>query len=509
MKKKVGGILRDRLFIGGVLLLLQIVLMITAISSLSERWIFFYRTFIVLSIIMVIWLVRKHDNPSYKIAWIIVILIFPLFGGVFYLFWGNTPFNRARKMHQIEPLHPTDYAGAPVEPITRQAETLMPRYVRRVRYIERCSGAPLWAGTQSQYFASGEEQFASMIIELERAERFIFMEYFIIEEGEMWNTLLDILVRKVRAGVDVRVMYDDAGSISKLPSKYDVYLRSLGLRVVKFNPFVPTLNTYLNNRDHRKICVIDGNVGYMGGINLADEYINRVVRYGYWKDTAVLLRGEAVANITAMFLQLWNFTAGEHGSSMLPYMPTRSVKGDGYVQPFGDSPMDEENVGETVYMQIINNARKYVYITTPYLVIDNEMVTALCTAAKSGIDVRIVTPGIPDKPPVYLVTRSYYQQLIHAGVRIYEYRPGFVHAKMFVSDDDIAVVGTINMDFRSFYLHFECGTVFYQGSMPAKVRVDIAHMLEQSREIDEEWCRRTPWPVSIAASVLRVFAPLL
>lgn len=509
VKKQVGGILRDRLFIGGLLLVLQIVLMIVLIGTATGRWRYLYHTCVVLSVGIVIWLVRKHDNPAYKIAWIIVILIFPLFGGIFYLFWGNTPFNRARKMHQIEPLRPEDYDGTALEPVTRQADVILPRHARRIRYVAERSGAPVWSGTQSEYFASGEEQFASMRVELERAERFIFVEYFILEEGEMWNTILEILVRKAGQGVDVRVMYDDAGSISKLPGHYDAYLRSLGLRVVKFNPFVPTLNTYLNNRDHRKICVIDGNIGYMGGINLADEYINKVVRFGYWKDTAVLLRGEAVANMTAMFLQLWNFTAGEHDVSLVPYMPTLSVKGDGFVQPFGDSPMDDENIGETVYMQILNNARKYVYITTPYLVIDNEMVTALCVAAKSGVDVRIVTPGIPDKPPIYMVTRSYYQQLIQAGVRIYEYRPGFVHAKMFVSDDDIAVVGTINMDFRSFYLHFECSTIFYEGSMPGKVRCDIERMFDESREITEEWCRHTPWPASIAASVLRVFAPLL
>lgn len=509
VQKKVGGILRDRLFIGGVLLLAQLILMIVLINTLSGRWSPVYQSFIILSIIMVIWLVRKHDNPAYKIAWIIVILIFPLFGGIFYLFWGNTPFNRARKMHQMEPLHAESFNGAPIEPVTAQADRLLPRHVRHIRYIERTCTAPLWRNTQSEYFPSGEAQFASMKIELEKAERFIFLEYFILEEGEMWNTILDILVRKAQQGVDVRVLYDDAGSISKLPRKYDAYLKSLGLRVVRFNPFVPTLNTYLNNRDHRKICVIDGNVGYMGGINLADEYINKVVRFGYWKDTAVLLRGQAVANMTAMFLQLWNFTADEHDTSLAPYLPTLSADSDGYIQPFGDSPLDEENAGEIAYMQIINNAQRYVYITTPYLVIDNEMMIALCTAAKSGIDVRIITPGIPDKPAVYAVTRSYYQQLIEAGVRIYEYRPGFVHAKMFVSDDDVAVVGTINMDFRSFFLHFECGAVFYEGTMPTKVRTDIEHMFEESREIDLEWCHRMPWPVSIASSILRVFAPLL
>lgn len=508
MKKKFGGILQDRLLIGGILLIFQMVCMVLCISFLSVKWLLLSRVFEVLSITIVIWLSRKYDNPAYKIAWIIVILLFPLFGGIFYLFWGNTPFNRARAMHRIEKLNP-DYSGKLFHPATRRLAHVMPHYSRCARYIETINGSPAWGGSQGEYFASGEEQFASMQVELAKAKRFIFMEYFILEEGEMWNTLLAILADKVRSGVDVRVMYDDAGCISKLPLRYGDYLRSLGIQTVRFNKFIPTLNTYLNNRDHRKICIVDGNIGYMGGINLADEYINKNIRFGYWKDTAILVHGEAVANMTEMFLQLWEFSTGQYTSDHTAYLPTVSLPSTGFVQPFGDSPMDNFNVSETVYMQIINNAKRYVYITTPYLVLDNEMLTALTTAAQSGVDVRIVTPGIPDKPVVYAVTRSFYQQLIRAGVKIYEYRPGFVHAKMVVSDDDVAVVGTINMDFRSFYLHFECGTVFYSGNIPLQVRADIEQCIECSREIDEEWIRRMPWPASIAASILRMFSPLL
>lgn len=508
MKKKFGQIFQDRLLIGGILLIAQLVLMVLCIVFLSNKWFVFYRIFELLSVFMVIWLIRKYDNPAYKMAWIIVILLFPLFGGIFYLFWGNTPFNRARAMHKIEALT-ADYPNKPTREAAEKLEEIMPEYARCAQYIETIGCSPVWGGSQTEYFASGEEQFASMKEEFIKAEHFIFVEYFILEEGEMWNTLLGILVEKVRQGVDVRVMYDDAGCISKLPWKYDEYLRSLGIQTVRFNKFIPTLNTYLNNRDHRKICVIDGNVGYMGGINLADEYINKVIRFGYWKDTGILVRGEAVANMTQMFLQLWEFSTGQGVGDHTEYLPTISVPSTSFVQPFGDSPLDDYNVGETVYMQIINNARKYVYITTPYLVLDNEMMTALTTAAQSGIDVRIVTPGIPDKPVVYTVTRSFYQQLIRAGVRIYEYRPGFIHAKMVVSDDEVAVVGTINMDFRSFYLHFECATAFYSGNIPVEVREDIEQCIEESREIDKEWIRRMPWPLSIFGSILRVFSPLL
>jgi len=284
---------------------------------------------------------------------------------------------------------------------------------------------------------------------------------------------------------------------------------SLGIHAVRFNRFIPTLNTYLNYRNHRKMTIIDGNVGYMGGINLADEYINKKVRFGYWKDTGIMLRGEGTANMTALFLQMWEYVTGEDMPPLENYLPTAKLPADGYVQPFADSPLDDINIGESTYLQIIHNARKYVYITTPYLVLDNEMITALTIAAQSGVDVRILTPGIPDKKLVYMITRSYYQQLHRAGVKIYEYRPGFLHAKTIVSDDDTAVVGTINMDFRSFFLHFECATCFYNSSVVATVKQDIMETINVSRRIDDEWLRRVPWIRSIMASVLRLFAPLL
>lgn len=335
------------------------------------------------------------------------------------------------------------------------------------------------------------------------------MEFFIIEPGHMWDSILEILRQKAAQGVDVRVMYDDVGCIYTLPRNYDKTLRSMGIQAVRFNRFLPMLNTYFNYRDHRKMCIIDGNVGYTGGINLADEYINEKERFGHWKDTGVKLVGSGVANMTALFLQLWDFSVREQTENLVDYLPTITAPSDGYVQAFADSPLDDYNVSETVFMNIITGATKSVYITSPYLTLDNEMITALCTAAQSGVDVRIVTPGIPDKKYVYLVTQSYYAQLIAAGVRIYEYTPGFIHSKMIVADNDIAVVGTINMDFRSFYLHFECGTVFYRGSIVDKVRQDILGTIEMSREIDKDWLKVYPKWKSICASFLSMFAPLM
>ncbi len=508
MLKKLQGLLSDRRVVGGALLLIQTSIMIWFVNFLSWRWMWVYRICIILSTIMVIWLIRKYDNPAYKIPWIILILLFPIFGGLFYLLWGNTPFNRARARHRQTLQHP-DFSGAPVPPASEALSAALPRHTRGARYIENESAMPVWSGSGTNDYAVGEKQFAAMCEALEQAERFIFMEYFIIEEGKMCNTLLDILVRKARAGVEVRVLYDDAGCLATLPHGYEEYLRGLGIRALRFNQFIPTLNTYLNNRDHRKICVVDGNVGFMGGINLADEYINVKVRFGHWKDTGVRLAGAGVANMTEMFLQMWEYATKEHVCDRARYMPTEVRCGDGYVQPFYDSPLDDRNVGETAYMHIINRAQRYVYITTPYLILDNEMITALTVAAQSGVDVRIVTPGIPDKKLVYQVTRSYYLQLQRAGVKIYEYRPGFLHAKMIVSDDDVAIVGTMNMDFRSFFLHFECGTLLYGGETITEIRDDILETIGISREIDSDWFRGVPWVTSICASVLRLFAPML
>lgn len=508
MRRTLKKLLSDRRMVGGALLFVQLLIVMFGVTWASELWRWLSPALTVLSIVIVVWLVRKYDNPTYKITWIIVILMLPLFGGLFYLIWGNTPFNRARNQHQYEP-KPPDFAEYDCRPATAQLCAASPRNATRARYIDRLNGMPAWGNTQGEYFRVGEEMFASMCAELKKAEKFIFFEYFIIEEGVMWDTILTILRQKVGEGVDVRVIYDDVGSIATLPKAYDRYLASLGIRAVRFNRFVPTLNTYLNYRNHRKMMIIDGNVGYMGGINLADEYINVKERFGHWKDTGVMLCGAGVANMTALFLQLWEYVTGERVPPLTGYLPSVQVAAPGFVQPFADSPLDDINLGEASYLQIISNARDYVYITTPYLVLDNEMITALTVAAQSGVDVRILTPGVPDKKLVYMITRSYYQQLHRAGVKIYEYRPGFLHAKSIVSDDDTAIVGTINMDFRSFYLHFECATCFYDGPVVGAVKQDILDTIAQSRLIDDEWLRRVPWLRSVAASVLRLFAPLL
>ena len=391
------------------------------------------------------------------------------------------------------------------------AEQLPPDAANQSRYISHCAYCPPYQNTTTEYLPLGEVKFERMVEELKKAKHYIFLEYFIIQEGKMWNTILDILRQKAAEGVDVRVIYDDMGCIMILPTGYDRTLEQMGIKCRIFNPFVPILSSRFNTRDHRKICVIDGNVGFTGGINLADEYINAYEKHGHWKDTSILLKGEAVFNLTVMFLSMWDYLDGTTGKTDYSrYYPTVwDENAKGYVQPFADNPLDDEAVGETVYLNLINKAKRYVYITTPYLILSSEMLTALTSAAKCGVDVRIITPHIPDKWYVHAVSRSHYQPLIEAGVKIYEYTPGFIHAKTFVVDDDYAVVGTINLDYRSLYLHFECAVWMYQTPSVAQVRDDFFKTQQISQEITLEECRSLSFPRRLGRSVLRVFAPLM
>ena len=510
--KKLFGLLFHRVVLVGLAILLQVAFIGVILWRFAPYFIYFHLFSAVISVGVVLHIINGHTNPSYKIAWLIPVLVLPVFGVTFYLLLGGSRLSprQKRKMRCI-----SQQAAAQVPPnnpiLDRMAEE-NPDAANQSRYLERYALSPVHRHTQTEYLPIGEITFQKMCQELEKAEHYIFMEYFIIEGGQMWDTLLEILRRKASQGVDVRVIYDDFGSIMTLPYRYDLQLEAMGIRCAVFNPFVPVVNLQLNNRDHRKICVIDGHSGFTGGINLADEYINAYEKYGHWKDTAVFLHGDAVWNLTIMFLTMWDYLkGGEKDFSRykpLVYNPG-GVKSDGYVQPFSDSPLDNETTGETVYLNLINKAKRYVHITTPYLIIDNEMVTALCMAAKSGVDVRIITPHVADKWYVHAVTRAYYEVLVESGVQIFEYTPGFIHAKTFVVDDEYAVVGTINMDYRSLYLHFECGAWMYKTRCVAQVAEDFLKTQAVSQPVSLEMCRSVPWYVRITRSVLSAFAPLM
>lgn len=515
-KKRLLKILTSRLFIVAVLILLQLFLLLFALVELGTRQYWVSIAFKILSFLMVLCILPREDNPSYKISWIILIMAVPLVGGIFYLMFGMKR-NSRHMARQIERYTRTllhrDHGQQLLAPKAASApldrlEQNNPMLGRQAGYIQNSSGFILYENTEAQYFPSGETFYERLLEELRGAKKFILLEYFIVHPGKMWDSILKILEQKRDHGVQIRIMYDDVGCVTTLPALYADYLRQKGFQVGVFNPFHPQLNAATNYRDHRKICVIDGNVGFTGGINLADEYINEKEKHGHWKDTAVLLRGEAVQGLTEMFLELWQFTCHET-LELQDFLPTERRTCSGYVQPYGDSPLDSCNLAEHVYMQILNHARRYVYITTPYLILDNEMLTAICLAAQSGVDVRIITPYVPDKWYVHMVTRSHYKQLLEAGVRIFEYTPGFIHAKMFVSDDTTAVVGTTNVDFRSFYLHFECGVAFYLSPVVAQVKDDILRTQNICEEITLEKVHAIKAPVRILRTLLRAFAPLM
>lgn len=510
--KKIFKILFNRVFYISVALFLQVIWWLALVWFLNRTSQLASVVTRALTVLMVLWLVNKKINPSYKLAWTILILVVPIFGICLYALFGTSRIAAAMQRNYKEVLEKGKIL-LKESPKTRGKLDGINRSVsNQSRYIRDYAEFPLQEGTISEYFSEGEYMFPRLLEELEKAEHYIFMEYFIINDGVMWNSILRILEKKAHQGVDVRLIYDDFGCITTLPHRFYKKLQAEGIKCAAFNPFRPMLNVILNNRDHRKICVIDGHTGFTGGINLADEYINVQERFGHWKDTGIMMRGEAVWNLTVMFLQMWSVIT-KLPVKFSDYIPHKYYQGDfesdGFVHPYCDTPLDNEVVGEHVYLNMINRAEKYVYISTPYLIIDNEMMTALCLAAKSGLDIRIMTPGIPDKKIVFLLTQSYYEQLIEAGVKIYEYSPGFLHAKSFVCDDELAVIGSINMDYRSLYLHFENGVWLYRNRIVKDMRRDYLETQKLCRQITLEFCKNRNLIVRMVQSVLRLFAPML
>ena len=451
---------------------------------------------------------RREENPAYKLSWLLVLCAMPMFGLFIYLLFGNKHMSRRlrKKLETVERAHRLqDDAPLP---------EAMPRRLRATcTYLSRYGSYPAYRDSSVRYYPLGDDLYPALLADLEQARRYIFLEYFIIAEGEMLDGVMTVLKRKAAEGVDVRILYDDIGCEAATPLSFVAEAEKHGIRTLAFNPIVPLLSIVMNHRDHRKISVIDGLVAYTGGINIADEYINKKERFGHWKDTGLRIEGGAVHSFVYMFLNLWNALRPTE-TDYTPYLPDYAATvPDGeeptVVQPYSDSPLDDENVGETVYLEILAQAKDYVYIFTPYLIIDAEMQTALCTAAKRGVDVRIVVPGIPDKKMAFRLTRSYYGVLRQAGVRIYEYTPGFLHAKSFVADDAIGVVGTINMDYRSLYLHFECGTLLYGGRAVRDLKEDCLATMAVSREIAERELKKPRrLLLRFIDAVLRVLSPL-
>ena len=503
-----------RIFNRFTVIVILVVLQEVFFAQILLHWSNFYvqisEALKVISILTVYYLIYKQENPSIKLAWIVPILLFPIIGGVVFIAFGHVKIPGKMRRNMMLTADSVDKAHWDDWKQEREILKTVPQKIKNeCSYISRYDHTPCWNDTKTLYFSDGIPYWESLLEDLEKAEDFIFLEYFIIGIGEMWDRVLDILKRKAAEGVDVRVIYDDVGSIFVLPNHYDRMLESIGIKCVNFNKLVPLMHVLMNNRDHRKIAVIDGTAAYTGGINISDEYINKNERFGYWKDAGIRLEGNAVWNFTVMFLQMWN-TCRMTESDFLAFKRGVPVyTGEGLVLPFGDSPLDNENIGETVYLNVINSAERYVYIFTPYLITDNEMLTALRCTAKRGVDVRIVTPGTPDKKIIYLQTQANYPTLINAGVKIMQYDRGFIHSKCMLSDDDTAVIGTINLDYRSLYHHFECGVFLYKTQAGVQLKSDMENTFAQSDLITMKFFAKKKFRRHILLPFVKLFSPLL
>lgn len=504
--KKIFKFLMSRLFIISILILLQLFMIVYAFYYLQSSGIVFLITFEVLSILVAFAIINRDFNPAYKISWILAVLLIPFAGTCFYILFGRVRISKKNLKHLY------GIINREMEEIDEDKELLATiddlEFLKMSNYIKNTTGKRIFAETKTTILTPGEKWFQVMVEKLKTAKKFIFLEYFIIRPGKMWSTILEVLEEKVKEGVDVRLMYDDFGTINKLPYNFKKKMLQKGIKVINFNPYRPKLSMFMNYRDHRKIAVIDGNIGFTGGANLADEYINLDTKFGYWKDSAIMIEGQAVWNLTLLFLQTWEFSSKDV-EEYEQFKPTLKMPSDGFIHVFGDSPISNHLTTENTYISIINNAKKYVYITTPYLIIDNEFLTALKMAAISGVDVRIAVPHIPDKKIIFYVTQSYYRELIMAGVKIYEYLPGFLHSKIIISDDKIGMIGTANLDYRSLYLHFESSCVIYKTESVLTLAEDVKNIISLSKNITYEDTKKRPFFKKLIAFFLRALSPLM
>ena len=470
-------LLTNKILFSGLLILIQLIIVFVAFLTIHRSSRFFVYLFKLISVLAALYIINKDDASAYKITWLVLIAAVPFVGGVLYVFLGDKkPSQRLQfaflKQIKNQRIIENDIIEEVADPYIKGQMN----YLNQQRY-------PTYYGQDLKYFSLGDDAFEPLLESLRK--------------------------EKVKEGVEVRFMYDDVGSLTMLPRHYDRQLEKMGIKSVAFNPFIPVLSLAMNNRDHKKIVVIDGEIGFSGGFNLADEYINQRVKYGHWKDSGLMIHGPAVNSLTKMFLESWNVARNTEEDYEKYYVRShQKFEVDGYVTPYGDSPLDDENVGENVYLNMINQAYDYLYITTPYLILDDNLQTALINAAKRGVDVRIITPGIPDKKIVFRVTRSYYQTLIKHGIRIYEYTPGFIHAKNFLVDDKCATVGTINLDYRSLYLHFENGIYLYNNKILKDIKEDFLATVEKSHEITLDEVVTGKF-MGWFEAILRVIAPLL
>lgn len=508
--KKLFKLLFGRLTIIALAIILQFVLFVWWVTDAFLQYNWLYAINVVLGVLVFINIVNRKMNTESKLTWVAVVLLMPIFGFMAYVMFSESRLSPRQRRAYRDIYYVSKDS---LEYYFARSGGKLPDtgdYLGQNVYIKNLNNLPSYTDTATEYYPWGIDFWEALKTDLKRAEKFIFMEYFIIEEGVMWNEILDILAEKAQAGVEVRFMYDDIGSISKVPARYYKKMEKLGIKTLRFNPFRPFLTGIHNNRDHRKITVIDGVIGFIGGANLADEYINKTSPYGIWKDSAVRLEGEAVRSLTVNFLQMFDMQR-ENAEDFAPYLEAEtSVRAEGVVQPFvdGPKPIYDDYVAKNVYLNLFNSAKRYLYITTPYLIPDGEIVNALQLAAARGVDVRIITPQIPDKKLVFNITRSNYKRLMNYGVKIYEFKGGFIHAKNVLCDDAVGIVGTINLDYRSLMHHYECGVWMYRTAALSAMKADFEATFSQS-VLQNEKSVKMGIVKRLFCGVCAIFAPLL
>ncbi len=506
--KKRGLPIPTRIIISGLLLLIQLVFITAVIYDYTIASTTAYVISSIIGILTVVVIINRKGNPDHKISWIVFILLFPIFGITVFLLWGGGKILPSIKRRMITSEARYKAYLKDNEEVLKSLKYHDMLHSRQAEYLIRESGYPIYSNTSSEYFSPVDRLLPELLEELKRAEKYIFVEFYILAEGKMWDAIHQILKQKAQDGVEVKIIFDDFGSIKRQNKEFVNQLRQEKIQVAVFNPINPFMNIFLNNRNHQKIIVIDGKTAITGGFNIGDEYINEWKRFGHWMDCGIILKGEGVKSFISLFCAMWEF-ATRKPLKMENYLVDYKVEGDGFVIPYADGPTSDGNSAEGIYSQILNTAQRYVYITTPYLIIDNAMKNNLMMAAKSGIDVRIVTPHIPDKWYVHYVTQYNYSELLEAGVKIYEYEKGFIHSKLFVSDDSVATVGTVNMDYRSFVFQFECGAWICNSNTVTDIKCDILEIIKGSKEITIDPWKKRPFKHKFLQAFLHLFAPFM
>lgn len=518
-KRNVLQVIFSRAMLMMILIVLQFAYLIARVYAYAEHLPILLGGEFLIVACMMMFILNSKENPAIKLSWCFLVGIFPIFGSIVYLVVRYDLGYRLQQKRIVE----TESQSRQFLPVQDEVMDELKRQDMQTyniaKYLKQQAGSLVNTNIRVKYFSIGEKMFEEMVQQLEKAQQYIFLEYFMIAPGKMWNTILDILVRKAKEGVDVRLLYDGSCSVYLLPYKYPEKMQRLGIQCRMFSPPIPFLSTHYNNRDHRKIMVVDGRVALTGGINLCDEYINLDSPCGHWKDVGIMVEGDAVYDYTMMFMQMWVATEKRSISEIhFPDMEQYKWQGNDKITeneifscviPYGDNPVDTENVSEMVYLDILNQAKNYVYIMTPYLILDHEMLTAIVFAAKRGVDVRIILPHVPDKKYAFVLAQANYKELLAAGVKIYEYTPGFVHAKVFVSDDERAVVGTVNLDYRSLYWHYECSAYLFQVPAIKDIKEDYLQTIEKSEQVSQETIGKISVFSKIAAYVLKLMAPLM